>query len=189
MSTKDRRDTRTLVEDIADGDRVAEISLVRRYGRGLRYIFLRETRDPAEADDLFQDCFLVAIPRLRKSELNNPEHLEAFLHGIARKLLLVNRRQKSRAAINTIDMDQFHSDSRTPFESTEHSQIASAIQKTLSELDIPRDRDLLVRRYLLDQDSKLIRADLGLSEDGLRKACQRARQRMGRILQHSGFMD
>ena len=187
MSTDGKRDTRSLVEDIADGDRAAETTLVRRYGLGLRYILERETRDSAEADDLFQDCFLAAILRLRESELNDPEQLEAFLHGIARKLLLVNRRQIARAATDTRDMDQFRSNSRTPFEMAERLQTVRVIQEALSGLDIPRDRHLLVRRYLLDQDSELIRTELGLSENGYRKAFQRARQRMRRILQHSGF--
>jgi DNA-directed RNA polymerase specialized sigma24 family protein len=50
----------------------------------------------------------------------------------------------------------------------------------------PRNRDLLVRRYLLEQEPAAIQRDLGLTPGAFKVALHRARLRMRTVLKEYG---
>src|ERR1044071_3394981 len=76
---------------IASGDPGAEGELVERYSRGVLYLLRRMA--PELADDLHQETFRIALERLRRRELDEPEGLAGFLRGIARNLVIGERRK------------------------------------------------------------------------------------------------
>src|SRR2546421_541779 len=85
-----------LVERIVAGDRAAESEFVNRYSRGLRILVARHTADPSMIDDIHQDLFRIAIERLRKGDLREPEKLNGFLCGLARNLAIGYHRRSAK---------------------------------------------------------------------------------------------
>ena len=171
---------------IKEGDRAAEANLARTFFRRL-FAHLRCRTDTATAEDLAQSSLLIVIKKLRGGELRHPDRLEAFVHGTARQLLQAHWRTVDRAP--KIDAAELPSETPTLLQITESSQRIAATKCAISELRSARDRELLLRYYLLEQSSARIGADLGLSRVGFRKALGRARDRVRRILSQSGYLN
>jgi DNA-directed RNA polymerase specialized sigma24 family protein len=60
--------------------------------------------------------------------------------------------------------------------------VRDCVQKALCGLASSRDREILMRRYLLDHDAGSIQRDLHMSESGLKVALHRARCRFRTLL-------
>ncbi len=176
-----------LVTRIRNGSRDAEDAMVRRYGPGLLYLLKRRTRDPELALDLRQDTFRVAIERLRRSALEEPEHLAAYLRAVALNLLIAQRRKDTRRA-TTADSDAIETvaDERGgPFENVSHEQVRAAVGTLLQELGTPRDREILTRLYLKEDDKDAICAALGVDSVHFNRVLFRAKQRFRELLERA----
>lgn len=174
-----------LVARIGRGARDAEEAMVRRYGPGLLYLLKRRTRDPELAQDLRQDTFRVAIEKLRASPLDEPEHLAAYLRGVALNLWIAHQRKYARRA-TTADSDAVEAaaDARDggPFEHVSRAQVRDAVGVLLGELGTPRDREILQRVYLRDEDKEVICAALGVDGTHFNRVLFRAKQRFRELL-------
>jgi len=179
-------ETRCLVYAIGDGDRTAESNLTRKFLQRL-FVLLRGRTDTATAEDLVQSSLLIVIKKLRSGELRQPDRLEAFVHGTARQLLRAHWRTMDRAP--RIDAAELPSETPTLLQIAESSQRIVATKCAIAELRSARDRELLLRYYLLEHSSERIGADLGLSRVGFRKALGRARHRVRSILSQSGYLN
>ncbi|HKD10487.1 MAG TPA: sigma factor, partial [Thermoanaerobaculia bacterium] len=82
--------TRPLETDLASririGDRQAEAELVARYQRGVTLLLRRSAGDPSLAEDLAQETFRIALEKIRRGDLREPEKLAGFLCSLARNL-------------------------------------------------------------------------------------------------------
>lgn len=174
-----------LARRVAAGDAAAEAELVRRYSRGVLFLLRRLTRDPALAEDLHQETFVIVLERLRGAGLEQPERLAGFLRATARNLWTGALRKRTRRG------DHLASDSlegRTADESggpLRHvlgREQARAVRQALGELSTHRDRQILYRFYLLEESKERICEDLDLSDLHFNRVLHRARQRLGAIL-------
>lgn len=181
-----RSETCCLLYALGDGDRTAESRLSRRFLQRL-LVVLRGRTDAATAEDLVQSSLLIVLTKLRSGELRQPDRLEAFVHGTARQLLRAHWRTMDRAP--KIDAAELPSDTPTLLQLTESSQRIVATKCAIAELRSGRDRELLLRYYLLEHSSARIGADLGLTRVGFRKALGRARHRVRSILSESGYLN
>lgn len=174
-----------LVARIGRGGRDAEEAMVRRYGAGLLYLLKRRTRDPDLAQDLRQDTFRVAIEKLRASPLDEPERLAAYLRGVALNLWIAHQRKYVRRA-TTADSDAVEAAADTgdggPFENVSRAQVRDAVGVLLDELGTPRDREILQRVYLRDEDKEDICAALGVDATHFNRVLFRAKQRFRELL-------
>jgi len=169
---------------IRQGSREAEAEMVRRYGAGLLYLLKRRTRDAELALDLRQDTFRVAIEKLRGSALDDPARLAAYLRGVALNLLVAQRRKDTRRA-TTADSDAIDlaADERGgPFDNVSQEQVRRAVGELLNELGTPRDRELLTRLYVRDEDKDAICAALGVDSLHFNRVLFRAKQRFRELL-------
>jgi RNA polymerase sigma factor (sigma-70 family) len=66
----------------------------------------------------------------------------------------------------------------SPEESAEREIVRRLVGSCLDDLEIARDRQVLVRRYFLDQDTETIAQEIGLSHREVRVVLCRARQRL-----------
>ena len=94
------------------------------------------------------------INRLRGKGLVNPTRLAAFLQGTARRLLLAHWRRERRENTIYSNVDDLPIDTPTPYENAVRSEEHKALWQALDQLPVARDRELLRRRYLVDEDSK-----------------------------------
>ncbi len=187
QSEAEREIATDLVTRIRSGSRDAEDALVRRYGPGLLYLLKRRTRDPELALDLRQDTFRVAIEKLRKSPLEEPEHLAAYLRAVALNLFIAQRRKDTRRA-TTADSDAIETvaDERGgPFENVSREQVRAAVGTLLRELGTPRDREILTRLYINEDDKDAICAALGVDSAHFNRVLFRAKQRFRELLERA----
>ena len=169
---------------IRQGSREAEADMVRRYGAGLLYLLKRRTRDAELALDLRQDTFRVAIEKLRGSTLDDPARLAAYLRGVALNLWIAHQRKDTRRA-TTADSDavELAADDRAgPFDNVSREQVREAVGTLLAELGTPRDRELLTRLYVHDEDKAAICAALGVDSLHFNRVLFRAKERFRQLL-------
>jgi RNA polymerase sigma-70 factor (ECF subfamily) len=169
---------------IRQGSREAEGEMVRRYGAGLLYLLKRRTRDAELALDLRQDTFRVAIEKLRGSALDEPARLAAYLRGVALNLWIAHQRKDTRRA-TTPDSDAVElapDDRAGPFDHVSREQVRQAVGTLLAELSTPRDRELLSRLYIHDEDKASICAALGVDSLHFNRVLFRAKARFRELL-------
>lgn len=172
-----------LVARIGNGDHAAEAAMVQRYGRGLLYLLRRKCGDRALADDLYQDSFRIALERLRAREMRNPEMLASFLNGIASNLVISHyRREHSRATDTDLAAIERVATRPDQFDSLSREQVAKTVRRLLNELTQPRDREILLRIFLDDQDKTRVCAELGLDSLHFNRVLFRAKQRFKTLL-------
>lgn len=173
-----------LARQIGQGVRAAEEALVARYGPALHFLLKKRTRDSELALDIRQDALRVVIEKLRAGTLEQPERLAGYLRGVALKLCGAERRKELRRA-TTADSDAVEAvaaERADPAEHLSEEQLKRAVRELLAELSTPRDRDILTRVYLLEEDKDAICAALGVDSLHFNRVLFRAKQRFRELL-------
>jgi RNA polymerase sigma-70 factor (ECF subfamily) len=169
-----------LAERIRSGtDRDAEARLVERYARGVRLVLDRHTRTAAEAEDLFQETFHLAVAKLRADDLRDPSKLPAFLASLARNLATEHYRKTAR---RRTEADSEAAEAAVTFAGSPLGELlrgeeAALVRRTLEDLATERDREILFRFYIAEEDREVIAAEHGLTGAQLNRLLYRARQR------------
>ncbi len=176
-----------LVRRIMAGETAAEGDLVARYRRGLVYLLSRLGALPELADDLAQETFRIVIERLRQSGLADPAGLSSFLRGTARNLLIAERRKTARRRTwgDSGELAQAVAPAPSPLQSVLADEEAAMVRRLIGELPTDRDRELLMRFYVGDEDKEAICADLGLDSLHFNRVLFRARQRFKELLERA----
>lgn len=172
-----------LVSRIEAGDRLAESELVEEYANGVRLILLKRTQNAQLANDLCQDTFVVALKKLRAGELRNRQSVAGFVRQIAINISIDYFRKERRYTPQTdgiISIHLSHSDHKS--EVIDEKTLRMGIDGALERLAVPRDREILRRFYLDDEDKDQICRDLQLSSNHFDRVLYRARKRMRALL-------
>lgn len=178
----------SIVQGIRAGDERAETRLVERYSKGLRYLLLRRTRDNDRAQDLLQDTLSIAIAKLREVDLENPERLAGYLRGIAIRVALnAGRRwQREPYPMEVEAVAEIPDREPRQFDHVAREQTRTAVHKLLRSMPVKRDREILTRFYVEDQDKDEICRALGLDSLHFNRVLFRAKKRFRKILEKSG---
>jgi RNA polymerase sigma-70 factor (ECF subfamily) len=176
-----------LVRRIAAGDPQAEEDFIRRYQRPLREILRRRTGDHELAQDLLQDTFAVVLERLRHRGLEDPGKLAAFLHRTACNLAIGHFRRESRRRTDAdSERVQIQPDPQgSLLDRVLRDEAGSMVRRLLSELRTPRDREVLMRFYVREQEKPAICAAIGLKPEQFDRVISRARQRFRALVEQS----
>lgn len=167
-----------LVERIRTGDAEAENELVSRYRRGLASLLVRTSGDPSTADDLLQDTFRIALEKIRRGDVRDPERLSGFLCGLARNLAIEHfRKAASRRIAPNVSGDSLVSAAAGPEEQALRAERLAAVRRVLSALPSDRDRQILFRFYIAEEEKADICRDLHLSSLHFNRVLFRARER------------
>lgn len=171
-----------LVQGIRAGDSRAEEELVARFGEGLSFLLRRWTRDRATAEDLYQETFRLALEKIRQGEVREPEKLAGFLRSLAKNLSLYHYRRGSLREVREEDLETVATHvsdpaSGEPLGRLLASEKAALVRQVLAELASDRDRQVLFRFYIAEEDKEHLRSDLGLSGPELNMILFRARRR------------
>jgi RNA polymerase sigma-70 factor (ECF subfamily) len=148
------------------------------------YLLKRKTREPELALDLRQETFRIAIENLRAQGLQESERIGAYLRGIAVNLAIADARKTTRRA-TTADSEGIELLPDTdagPAESVSRDQVRDAVRALLAELPVPRDREILLRYYLEDEDKESICAGLGIDSAHFNRVLFRAKQRFAELV-------
>ena len=187
MSSSDDTEARAsadIVARIRRGDPGAETELWDRYCRGLLFLLRQRTRDPDLAQDLRQETFRIALEKLRRDDLNDPEKLAAYLRGIAVKLVSGDWRKRARqkTTADTEVVEQIAEAGSSVQDSVTRADIAGLVRRLIDELGVARDREILLRFYIRDEDKDSICTELVITPLHFNRVLFRAKQRFRELL-------
>lgn len=174
-----------LVNKIQIGDQRAEAEFVDAYSSGLMSMLLNRTKDPDMARDCYQKTLLITLNKMRAGDILKPQSIQAFLRSTAANVVITHHRTENRYAnlgdqvlqlAGSMDDDATREiDSKT---------IRCLLKKLLNQLSIPRDREILQRFFLHEEDKKTICRDFGIKSEHFHRVLYRAKQRVRLMLEN-----
>lgn len=169
---------------IAAGERAAEGELVQHTRFALWMVLVKRGCSKDEAEDLAQEALIVALRRLRAGEISDPGRISGYLLRTALYMQRGARRRlsESRTVYEVDTVNQFADDKSDPMGHLDRSERQDLLRRSLSWLSQPRDRELLHRYYLLEEDKADVCASLGLSVEHFDRVLHRAKQRLSRLM-------
>lgn len=180
---------RSTLERIAAGDRRAEAEFVEAYRRGVLALVRRHCRprEPA-VEDIAHDVLIAVLGKLRESAIRDEAALPAYVRSAVVFAVQSEYRKRGRreALIEGIaepmpdDPPSTSQDERPP-DHLERAQRRTAVTALLQELDVARDREVLRRFYLQEEERETICSALGIDEGHFRKVLFRARTRFAEL--------
>jgi len=152
----------------------AEDDLFRRYQGAVSSIACMAGAGQWTADDVLQETFRIAIEKIRNGEVRDPERLPGFICAVARNQALAARR---RNAQTPLEVTAEPSGGPHQLDAMIDRETAAVVRRLLRELTPERDREILFRFYLDEQEKDRICADLNLTSLQFNRVLYRARER------------
>ena len=167
-----------LVRRILRGDSAAEEELVVRYRRGLAIILSRSGADSSILGDLTQEAFRVTLEKIRRGDVREPEKLSGFVCSIARNLAMEHFRKVSARRFTPLPEEAaLPASASDPLEELLRAERGTIVRRILSEMTSPRDRQILFRFYVAEDEKEAICRDLALTSLHFNRVLFRARER------------
>ena len=127
-------DDASLVARALSGDRVAEAQIYRRHARSLANVAARLTGSRADAEDIVQETFVIALEHLR--ELRDPASLRAWLTRVA--VTCSQRRLRRRRVLRWLGLDRTEAD--LPLDAMAAHDVSPEVRAELSRVAAVLDR-------------------------------------------------
>lgn len=177
-----------LVARLAANDPIAERQFVEHYRAGVRLLVRRHCR-PNEpmVDDLTQDVLMSVLQRLREGELRDADALPAYVRQTVVYMVAAEYRKRSRRGESGEPVVDVATDADDPERAAARLQVASGVTRLLAEMTVPRDREVLRRFYLDEQDKDAVCAALAIEPSHFHRVLFRARQRLRELLEAAGL--
>ena len=143
------------------------------------------TGDIQRAEDIHQDTFCIVLERLRTSSISDPARISAFIHRTAINVLIGEYRKESRRqTYPDTDLIQRQKDnSSDQLRQLIRSESGNAIRETILALSNARDRELLYRFYILQEEKPTICKVLTLTSEHFDRVISRARKRFRQLVE------
>lgn len=164
-------------------------ALIAKDYAGLRLLLIRRTRNEALAADILNDAICTTLEKWRAGQIERPELICGFIFQVALNLLRnhhrnLGERADRRAQVEKLEVLEDGSDSA---DAAIQSNLALRVKGFLQGLNNVRDRLILKRFYLDEEDKSSICRDLQLSAEQFDKVLHRAKARLKDLLQSSGL--
>lgn len=172
-----------LANRIRAGDQQAECEFAEKFSSSVLLTLLRHTRDPEIARDCCQKTLLIALSKMRAGEILKPQSLAAFLRCTAANVLITHFRTEKRYANLGDGVFRLRGEpAEAVVRDLDSETVTRLLNSMLDELPMARDREILRRFYLQEEDKQSICADLELKPAHFDRVLYRARKRVRRIL-------
>ncbi len=168
---------------IQAGSRLAETEFAETYSRALLLLLLNKTRNPDIAKDCCQQTLLIALIKLRAGEIVKPESLLSFLRSTATNVAKTHFRKERRYI--SLNEEVFSAPIGTGNDAEQDIDCETTrlmLNDILGLLTVERDKEILRRFYLRDEDKSIIRRDLDISAAHFDRVIYRAKGRLRRLL-------
>lgn len=153
---------------------------------GVLLLLRRELGSSQLAEEFCNESFRIVLERLQKQPLEDPSRLAPYLAQTARYLVIAHQRKSERRQTVTGHGDAIVSvpdPAADPAERAHTDACARAVRRVLEEIPNVRDREILVRVYLHEQDKEQVCRELGIDEAHLRKVVFRAKERFKSLIE------
>jgi RNA polymerase sigma-70 factor (ECF subfamily) len=168
-----------LVHRIRAGDQSAEEELAQRYSRGIAFVIHQLVAEREAAEDIYQETFRLVLEKVRAGAVREPERLSGFITSIARNLVTEQFRRASRRRTRE-EPDEGHafaSPEPNPLDGLLREEQNSLARQVLASLPSDRDRTVLYRFYISDDEKDEICTALGITSLHFNQILCRARER------------
>lgn len=172
-------DAETIVRLIQAGDPRGEELLYSVFTRGLRYLAIRKV-GYEQADECVHDTFIALAKKIREGALREPAALLKYARTILERMIvdIHLERRKWRA---DVDFDYLAltraDDAPSPEKAYETSTRTEVMRRALQQLR-PKEREILVRFYLEEQDQERIRTEMKLTHTQYRLLKSRSKSKL-----------
>lgn len=171
------------------GEDAISDEFVKRHYAGLYLLLQRRIKDAAVAADMLNEAVATAMSHARGGRVAQPERLAGYVYRVAMNLYRNYRRDfDNRADLRSDPDDIQHVAADTGGEEPLDPAIAREVRSIISSLSTPRDREIVKRFYLHEEDKESICRTLGLSALHFDRVIFRARQRIRTLLEAKGFV-
>lgn len=181
----DQEDSRLLRDYVRHGSHSAFGHLVERHLPMVYATALRETGEPAAAEDVCQAAFLILVQKARG--LKQPDGLAGWLFRVTRYAAanarrLEQRRQKHERRASQL-RPEMQNDQDESFEQIEKTwaEIEPRLNAALAKLK-SKDREAILLRYFEDRSLKQVAEALGCTEPATKMRLGRALEKLRGIL-------
>jgi len=170
-------------------DRARLDTLIASNYPGLRSLIFRTVRDRALTHDLLNEAIVIACEHYRAGRIAQRERIAGYVFQVAMNLLRNYRRKLSeredrRAGVQALEMLPAPD---VDDEQRMEGQIAARVRDIVEGLPTARDREIVTRFYLDEDEKDAICLDLGLTHLHFDKVIHRARKRMRVLLEARGY--
>src|SRR5262249_6199712 len=118
-----------------------------------------------------------AVEQIRSGEVRESEKLCGFICGLARNLAIGHLRRLSRWEIGNADAPTPVDHAPNPYDKLLNKERAVIVRQVISEMRSDRDRQILYRFFITEEDKEKICADLGLTSLHFNRVLSRALKR------------
>ncbi len=177
------------VDRIRRGDGDAEARLVEAYLPGIRVLVRKHCRpnDPA-LDDLVQDVLLRVLVHLRDGEMRDAVALPSYVRTLVANIVINEYRRRGLCDRHDGgDALDALSDPDNPEHAAERNSRIGLVARLLGELPVARDREILIRHYVHDEQKDHICNELGIDQKLYRRVLHRARERLRSMADRIGM--
>lgn len=167
----------------------AVTALIEKNYVGLRLLVSRRCRDPHVAADLLNEAVATTWAKWQAGKIGRPEQIAGYVLQVTMNLLRNHRRAIAERPEKRADAARLQelAVEGEPADETIEREIALQVKRVIREMSSPRDRSLLVRFYLDEEEKVSICRDLGLSPLQFDKILHRARGRLRKLLEAGGL--
>ena len=169
-----------LVTRLQDGDPKAMEELYGMFSNGVRYHLCRQL-GPEELDDRLHDAFLIVVDSIRAGELRDPRRLMGFIRTVVKRMVAATIYKQVAARRERTDEDRtanVSDRSATPEGALLFQQQTGIVREVLQEMT-ERDRHILTRFYVDEEEPQAICDEMGLTLTQFRLLKSRAKNRFG----------
>jgi RNA polymerase sigma-70 factor (ECF subfamily) len=186
VSTNSGAEVVEIVRRILAGDSAAEEEVVRRYRHGVTVIIDHIVRRESATDDVSQETFKIVLEKLRRGDLREPERLSGFVCSVARNVALdyIRRATRFRNREEVGNAEHIPDPAPSQLEEILKQEKAGVVRQIINELKIERDRLLLFRYYIAEEDKDKLCLDLGLTRTQFNNVIYRALLRFKELYMH-----
>ncbi len=162
-----------------------EAKLVSHFYPRITYIVGRMVADPSAVEDIVQETFIAAIQSIREGKVQEPGKLGSFLHGIAKNKFREFARGEGPTQTDNELLVTVKTSAPEPEELIEAGQRSKHLRDLIANSEVDRDREVLLRHCIYQQDKATICNALHLDNKHFDKILHRAKQRLLNMAKHN----
>lgn len=167
-------------------DRSKITALIKVHYSGLINLVGGLARNRELAADMVHQAIAVTLEHLRAGRIDSTDQIPGYVYKTCQNLLRNHRRNMNNRPELRADSEQLASlPAHEQVDFSDQQRIKESVLLALRSLS-SRDRDVVVRFYLNDEDKEVICRDFDLSPVAFNKIVSRARQRLKERLEARG---